>query len=136
MRDNDIFDIAALASSINGPESTVSGTGVIESYITGEPGLSCVAEIDGKTVGFILGRQSYTPSPDIESAWVQLIGVDPGYRRLGIAKSLLDTFCRRCSERGVKTIHVSVPANNGDFQFFLRDSGFEAGEWIHFTRTI
>jgi ribosomal protein S18 acetylase RimI-like enzyme len=129
----DVPAVVALDLEVIGLQSPVASSRVVDSYVTGELGLSCVAEIDGKIVGYILGRLAYTPVPVTESAWIQLIGVAPKYRRSGIGKKLINQFHQRCHDKGVKMIHISVPLRDTAVQAFLRNCGFRHTEWAHFT---
>jgi ribosomal protein S18 acetylase RimI-like enzyme len=87
MTREDISNVVAIDAEVSSIKSPVSESGVIDSYVTSELGLSCVAEVSGQIVGYILGRLAYTPAPDSESAWIQLIGISPEYRRQGIGKN-------------------------------------------------
>ena len=51
---------------------------------------SLVAEYDNRVVGFILGRAGeHEFGLPGTVAWVEMIGVDPAYRRRGIAEELM-----------------------------------------------
>ncbi len=66
---------------------------------------SLVAEVDGRVVGFILGRAG-----ELEFglpgtvAWIEVIGVDPPYRRQGIARALVGRFATSAEDHGIKTV--------------------------------
>ncbi len=56
---------------------------------------SLVAEYDNRVVGFILGRAGeHEFGLPGTVAWVEMIGVDPAYRRRGVAEELMETVHR------------------------------------------
>jgi len=109
---------------------------VVDSYVSGELGLSCVAETAGQIVGYVLGRLAYTPAPVTQSAWIQLIGVDPAYRHQSIGRRLVDHLRERCQERGVKMMHITAPAQEVAIHEFLHRCGFRPAEWMHFSAPV
>ncbi|HEY95171.1 MAG TPA: GNAT family N-acetyltransferase [Dehalococcoidia bacterium] len=132
----DIPEVVMLDLDVTGVQEPVAESGVIDSYVSGELGLSCVAELEGQIIGYILGRLAYTPAPNVESAWIQLIGVDAAHRRGGIGRRLVEGFRQRSHEKGAKIIHASVPAQNVEVQTFLQNNGFQALQWVHFTAPV
>ncbi len=136
MTREDIPNVVAIDAEVSSIKSPVSESGVIDSYITSELGLSCVAEVSGRIVGYILGRLAYTPAPDSESAWIQLIGISPEYRRQGIGKNLVDRFRQRSKAKGARAIHISVPTQDSSIQSFLKECDFRPSEWMHFISTV
>ena len=136
MTQDDIPEVVMLDLKISGLEGPVAQSGVVDSYVLGELGLSCVASTEGKIVGYILGRLAYTPGPISNAAWIQLMGVDPAYRHQDIGKRLIDRFRQRCQERGVSMIHISVPTQAVGIHTFLHRCGFLPAEWTHFTAPV
>ncbi len=136
MTEGDIQDVVALDVKVTGVQPAVAETGVIDSYVVGGLGLSCVAEDERTIIGYLLARLAYTPAPVTGSAWIQLIGVDPDYRRKGVGRQLIDYFHQRCRERGARVMHISVPAQDFTVQEFLRICGFSPVEWLHFRAEV
>ncbi len=136
MTESDIQDVVALDIRVTGVQPAVAQMGVIDSYVVGGLGLSCVAEAQGTIIGYMLARLAYTPAPVTGSAWIQLIGVDPAYRREGVGKQLVDYFHRRCRDRGASVMHISVPAQDFTIQEFLKICGFKPVEWLHFNAEV
>ena len=135
MTEDDMSEMVALGIKAAGLEDGPY-SGVIDSYVGGELGLSCVAEVRGKMVGFVLGRLAYTPPPVTKSAWIQLMVVDLEHRREGIGRRLLDRFRQRCQDRGVKMVHISVPSRDTAIHAFLEGCGFHKALWIHFSSAV
>lgn len=83
---------------------------------------SFIMEEDGETLGFLCGffSQTYT-----DEAYVHFIGVNPKYRRKGIASTLYSHFfdAARVNNRHIVKA-VTSPVNKKSIQFH-QDIGFE-----------
>lgn len=98
---------------------------------------SLVAEVDGRVVGFILGRAG-----ELEFglpgtvAWIEIIGVDPAYRRQGIARALMEQFAASAGDHGIKTTFTLVDSGNSEMKQFFARLGFVQGKMLHFQKEI
>ena len=96
---------------------------------------SLVAELDNRVVGFLLGRAG-----ELEFglpgtvAWIEIIGVDPAYRKRGIARALLEQFTSSAEDHGVKMIFTLVGREQPDIKSFFNRLGFAQGEMLHFQK--
>lgn len=90
---------------------------------------SLVAELDGKVVGFIIGyasRWEYGVPEKI--GWIDTIGVDPDYRRQGIARMLFKEMAANLKKVGVATITTFVTRRDWVLLKFFNDLGFQKGD--------
>jgi len=98
---------------------------------------SLVAEVDNRTVGFILGRTG-----ELEFglpgtvAWIEIIGVDPAYRRQGIARALMEQFAASADDHGINTIFTLVDSGSQEIKEFFTRMGFMRGKMLHFQREL
>ncbi|MDE3076524.1 MAG: GNAT family N-acetyltransferase [Chloroflexota bacterium] len=98
---------------------------------------SLAAEMDDRVVGFVLGR-----SGELEfglpgtTAWIEIVGVDPAYRRQGVASKLIDHFRSSAEENGVDTIFTLVGRDNAEMERFFGSLGFSQGEMVHFQQRL
>jgi ribosomal protein S18 acetylase RimI-like enzyme len=98
---------------------------------------SLIAEVDNRVVGFLFGRAG-----ELEFglpgtvAWVETIGVDPAYRRRGVAKELLDDFVSSAEDHGIKTIFTLISANQPEMQQFFSRLGFVNGKMLHYQKDV
>jgi ribosomal protein S18 acetylase RimI-like enzyme len=98
---------------------------------------SLVAEIDNRVVGFVLGRAG-----ELEFglpgtvAWIEIIGVDPAYRRRGIAHELVEQFAESAEDHGIKTIFTLVSNNQNEMQHFFSRLGFVHGKMLHYQKEL
>jgi ribosomal protein S18 acetylase RimI-like enzyme len=98
---------------------------------------SLVAEIDHRVVGFILGRAG-----ELEFglpgtvAWIEMIGVDPAFRRRGVAQELVRIFEESAEDHGIRTIFTLVTSNHTDMQQFFDRLGFVHGKMMHYQKEL
>jgi ribosomal protein S18 acetylase RimI-like enzyme len=70
--------------------------------------LSCVAEHDGKLVGFLLARRWQERSV----AFIDLLGVHPDHQRLGLGSALLLAAFADADTAGLREVQLGVAADN------------------------
>jgi ribosomal protein S18 acetylase RimI-like enzyme len=98
---------------------------------------SLVAEYDNRVVGFILGRAGeHEFGLPGTVAWVEMIGVDPAFRRRGIAEELIAQFTSSAEDHGIKTIFTLVDPNRSELQHFFSRLGFVHGKMIHYQKEL
>lgn len=96
---------------------------------------SLVAEVDNRVVGFVFGRTG-----ELEFglpgtvAWIEIIGVDPAYRRQGIASELIQHFISSAEDHAIHTVFTLVSKGNADMQQFFTHLGFVPGQMLHFQK--
>jgi len=93
---------------------------------------SCVAEIEEKVIGFILGdigsREFGMPE---NMGWIHTIGVHPDYHHKGVARALFDDYRKRFLKLDVDTVYTIVSlSDNMQLPFFER-IGFRQGNRIY-----
>lgn len=97
-------------------------------YLRRDPDSSVVAEIEGKVVGFMLGEvRSGEFGLDEPTGWVEVLGVDPSCRGLGIGQRLAEAMFAHFRRRDAATVRTLVEAERGDLARFFESLGFEAG---------
>jgi ribosomal protein S18 acetylase RimI-like enzyme len=98
---------------------------------------SLVVEIDNRVVGFLLGRAG-----ELEFglpgtvAWIEIIGVDPAYRRRGVAQALVEKFAESAEDHGIRTIFTLITSNQTEMQHFFSRLGFVHGKMLHYQKEI
>ena len=96
MADEDVDSVLAIDRKITGKRRAVTYTEMITGDLGGVLALSLVAEVDGEVKGFILARRVYVGEPPTEVGLIQILGVDPGYQRQGIASKMVNAFLNAC----------------------------------------
>ncbi len=98
---------------------------------------SLVAEVDNRVVGFVLGRTG-----ELEFglpgtvAWIEIIGVDPAYRRQGIAAKLIEQFTNSAEDHGIQTVFTLVEKGKTEMEQFFSRLGFSEGKMVHFQKEV
>jgi ribosomal protein S18 acetylase RimI-like enzyme len=84
---------------------------------------SFVAVSDGRIVGFIIGFVSQTFP---QEAYIHFAGVDPEFRKDGLARALYERFFAAAADLGCRTVRcVTSPVNKVSIAFHHR-MGFSA----------
>lgn len=98
---------------------------------------SLVAEYDNRVVGFLFGRAG-----ELEFglpgtvAWVEIIGVDPAYRKHGVGAALMEQFANSAEDHGIQTIFTLVSKGNELMNRFFSKQGYTQGEMLHFQKKV
>jgi GNAT superfamily N-acetyltransferase len=82
-----------------------------------------VVEINGRLVGFLLGFLT-TDQPPV--GYVHLIGVDPAYRRQGVARRLYESFEDNCRGAGCRRLKAITTVGNEVSRRFHEALGWRA----------
>lgn len=99
---------------------------------------SLVAELDRRVVGFMLGRAG-----ELEFglpgtvAWIEIIGVDPAFRHLGIGRQLIESFTASAEDHGINTVFTLVDhRKQPEMKDFFTRLGFAQGKMLHFQKEL
>jgi ribosomal protein S18 acetylase RimI-like enzyme len=98
---------------------------------------SLVAELGNRVAGFLLGRAG-----ELEFglpgtvAWIEIIGVDPVYRRRGVAQEMMEQFTSSAEDHGIKTIFTLVNPSKDEMQQFFNRLGFIQGKMLHYQKEL
>jgi ribosomal protein S18 acetylase RimI-like enzyme len=99
--------------------------------------VSLVAEIDGMPVGFVMARVEYGEFGRTEpAAVVDTIGVDPGFRRTGVASALLSQLVVNLGGLGVEWIETEVAREHFDLLGLFYRWGFVPSQRLAFAHTL
>ncbi|MFW9997859.1 MAG: GNAT family N-acetyltransferase [Candidatus Odinarchaeota archaeon] len=85
------------------------------------------AEIDGKLVGFIIGKTRYWEAgwiDDPKSGWIVALGVLPEYQGHGIGKLLGEKLIEYFKEEKVKSLKAIVDWDQPDLINYFKSLGF------------
>jgi ribosomal protein S18 acetylase RimI-like enzyme len=99
--------------------------------------VSLVAEIDGMPVGFVMARVEYGDFGRTEpAAIVDTIGVDPDFRRTGIASALLSQLVVNLGGLGIERIETEVAREQFDLLGLFYRWGFAPSQRVAFARAL
>lgn len=102
------------------------------------PWTSWVAEWDSTVVGFLFCHyEELEFGLPGSTAWIDIIGVDPAYRRHGIAARLIEDFTYSAEDMGMNRIFTLVSeTEHPDILKFFANQGFETGRMTHFSKSL
>lgn len=83
-----------------------------------------VAEAGGRVVGFALGRVLEKPRSAWRYGWLLWLGVEPRFKRSGVATRLMNQLKRLFIERDARIMLVDTAAKNHSALAFFRRNGF------------
>jgi GNAT superfamily N-acetyltransferase len=133
MTDRDFEGIDDVDKRITGKEWAGTVVERASSHFWGyHPDLCFVAEIDGRTVGFLIGNMGGPKYSLPVSGWVNIIGVDPDCQGKGIGWALMKAFIDVCQKNRIPA-RFMIPRNK-PFEKMLLDLGFGQGELVEWVR--
>lgn len=136
MRPEDVEGILEIERVTKGDKRAATYAPVPDSCIGGELGSSVVAEAKDKIVGFVLGRVVGSPTELRDVAWIELIGILPGYQHQGVGRKMVEAWKERCRKRGIKKVHVMINWRDWWMLSFFESLGFCRGDLIDFQAEI
>ena len=134
MAEADVDGIVALDGRISGKDRAPSWPQKAASHLkTCYRPLCFVAEDEDRIVGFILGdiRGSEYSLP--LSGWLDIMGVDIEYQKMGIGQRLVNAFVDECRRIGVKARTI-IRDDDEQVRRFLGLIGFQQGRLIDYER--
>ena len=133
---DDAENICRIQESITKEPSTIDYRKVAEEEAKNKDGVSFVAELYGKVVGFMITYIIYGGFALEKSAWIGVFGVEPKYMGSGIGKRLAKEIFDVIAERGIKNIFTSVRWDSTDLLSFFKSLGFDRCEFINLKKVI
>jgi ribosomal protein S18 acetylase RimI-like enzyme len=99
--------------------------------------VSLVAELDGVAAGFVMARVEYGEFGRTEpAAVVDTIGVDPDFRRTGVASALLSQLVVNLGGLGIERIETEVAREQFDLLGLFYRWGFAPSQRLAFTHAL
>jgi N-acetylglutamate synthase len=90
----------------------------IEKYLARNPGLSFVAEVDGRLVGTIMSGH------DGKRGYIQHLSVTDSYRRRGIGSKLVQLCLEALKKEGILKSHLMILVENEAGKLFWSGLGW------------
>lgn len=121
-----IEDCKACAELSKIKELETNGDYVPEDYfklLVDDDEMFFIAESENKVVGFIVGEPMKGGL-----AFMSILAVDTSLRGKGIGKKLVETFRKKCYEKGLKFIVFYAPKFNENTIEFYKKQGFNEGK--------
>ena len=134
MVDEDIPKVRVIDRSLSGQQRAISWQ--VEADVEAEvyrPALSFLAELNGVTVGFLLGDIRGVKYGKDMKGWIDMMGVHPSYQHLGVGKKLVETFCGVCEQNKVD-VQVLLREDDEQLKKFFSTLDFRKGNMVNFVK--
>jgi len=134
MVNEDIPKVKVIDRSLSGPQRAISWQ--VEADVEAEvyrPALSFVAELNGVTVGFLLGDIRGVKYGKDMKGWIDMMGVHPKYQHLGVGRKLVETFCEVCEQNKVD-VQVLLREDDEQMKKFFGMLDFRRGNMVNFVK--
>lgn len=89
-----------------------------------DAGLSFVAMEGDRIIGFVFAQEMRWIDGIEKAVWVENVGVDPEFRRMGVGYSLMRHLAMEGKKRGAKVLHSSIALDNTRSLLLHRKLGF------------
>jgi predicted N-acetyltransferase YhbS len=132
----DVEFVAEIERSITKSEHKVDLVKAVQEFIKKRDGISYVATVGDKVVGYMICYILSAGFGIERSAWIASLGVDPRYMGQGIGKRLAQVVLDRCREKGIKNVFTSVRWDSVDLLSFFKTLGFDRSEFINLKRSL
>lgn len=133
---DDAESICRIQESITKEPITIDYRKVAEEEAKNKDGVSFVAEVDGKVVGFMITYVIYGGFGLEKSAWIGLFGVDPKYMGQGIGQRMAQEAFLVLRKLGIKNIFTSVRWDSTDLLSFFKSLGFDRSNFINLRKEL
>lgn len=136
MIQDDIDGIFEIDRKIGVTDRAFTYADLINGYIGGQIGYSFVAEVKRQIVGFALAAITYVPEQVSEACVIQVVGVDPDFRRHGIARKLIEAVINDCRSKKLKKIRVMIDRHDDQLMGLFEALDFRRGQLIDYSMNL
>lgn len=121
----DIEEIAAIDEKLGGRYRPEVWEKRIFYYLRRDPEGSFVATAGGRVVGFMLGEvRSGEFGMEEPTGWVEVLGVDPGFRGRSVGRRLATAMLAHFRAQGAHRVRTLVDERMPEIEAFFRSLGF------------
>lgn len=125
LEDTDIGEITTIDEKLGGRYRPDVWERRIGYYMRRDPEGSAVAVASGRVVGFMLGEvRAGEFGLEEPSGWIEVVGVDPDYRRSAVGRRLADALLENFRQRGARRVRTLVHEEMGEIARFFEALGF------------
>lgn len=134
----DLHDIVRIDEKLTGQTRKDYWQTRLEIAALRPPWMSLVAETDGRLVGFLFGwiGESEFGIPE-KTGWIDLIGLDPRYRGLGVGRALVERFVASGRElRALTKVATLIDLAQTDVREFFLRLGLRHGPMVQMEKGV
>ena len=135
--DLDISAVVAIDERIGGAYRPEVWERRISYHLRRDPETALAAEHEGEVVGFMLGDvRSGEFGLEEPTGWVEVVGVDPRSRGMGVGRKLAEEMFARFRARGAASVRTLVENDREELVKFFGSVGFEPTKLTTLVRSI
>lgn len=97
----------------------------VTDYYNTDPELCVVAKLNGKVIGFALGKVSEKARSAWKYGYISWIGVSKAYKQLGLGRRLYKRLESKMEEKGARMVILDTELSNTDALRFFKRLGFQ-----------
>lgn len=135
-RESDVAGIVKIQEAVTRRKVSGEFGKKVRGYVRKKNGLSLVADVDGRAVGYVIGDVKSWGFGVEESGWVEMVGVHPESMGMGLGKKLGQALLRNFRSKGVGTVYTTVRWDWGDMLAFFKSLGFERTDFINLEKNL
>ncbi len=133
----DISAVVAIDERIGGAYRPEIWERRIGYHLRRDPETALVAEHEGEVVGFMLGDvRSGEFGLEEPTGWIEVVGVDPRTRGLGVGRHLAEELFARFRSRGATRVRTLVEDDRAELVKFFGSVGFEPAKLTALVRNL
>lgn len=136
MTEDDIDQVIDLDRSITGKNRSITFSDPVTDYLGGDMAISYVADAGDKIVGFIMGSLTDIGPRVPNVGLVELVGVEPVWRKKGIGKKLVEAFVKTCKEKKANAVHMLLMAQDEPMRALFESCSFTTGDTLDMERKL
>ena len=136
LRTEDIDSIVSIYSAIVKKPVDPAFRQSILHHAQKHDGGCCVAERNGKVVGFLISYTLVLGFGLETSAWIAILGVDPTFMGMGIGDKMVDETFAYYKAKGINLIYSTVQWDTSDLLSFFKTQGFEKSNHINLKKDL
>src|SRR5512145_541607 len=134
----DLHDIVRIDEKLTGQTRKDYWQTRLEIAALRPPWMSLVAETDGRLVGFLFGWVGESEfGIAAKTGWIDLIGLDPRYRGLGVGRALVERFVASGRElRALAKVATLIDLAQTDVREFFLRLGLRHGPMVQMEKGV
>lgn len=136
LQEKDVNAIARIYASITLDPADEDFKVLIAQHANSETDVCCVAEMDGRVIGFMISYILTLGFGIEKSAWIATLGVDPEFMGRGIGERLARETFHHYTEMGIKRVYSSVRWDSTDLLSFFKTLGFDRSKFINLKKNL
>ena len=136
LRPEDADVISRISAAITRSPDNTDFRRIVEKQTQSDDDASFVAERENRLVGYCVSYILPGSFGVEKSAWVAVLGVDPGFMGQGIGEMMATEVLKNYKAQGIKYVYTSVRWDSMDLLSFFKILGFQRSDFINLYKIL